>query len=137
MNLKLLFDSVIAFNSIVATGNNVQKPNMVLIVADDCSYYDISCFGSKNHITENIDALAPNGIKFNRAYNSSSMSTPTRHSLYTGMFPIHNGGYANHSRVKNDVKSMPYYLEQLGYRVGLCVKWDVRPVKNFPFETVK
>lgn len=112
-------------------------PNMVLIVGDDCSFYDISCFGSKNHVTENIDALARSGIKFNRAYNSSSMSTPTRHSLYTGMFPMHHAGYANHSMVKSDVKSMPYYLSKLGYRVGLCGKWDIRPKKNFPFEDVK
>lgn len=132
---KILFTLGLTYLSVPSISQH--RPNMVLIVADDCSYYDISCFGSKNHKTENIDALARNGIKFNRAYNSSSMSTPTRHSLYTGMFPIHNGGYANHSKVKDDVNSMPYYLRKLGYRVGLSGKWDVRPKKNFPFEDVK
>lgn len=116
---------------------NKQKPtNFLIIVADDCSYYDIGCFGSKNNKTPNIDKLAEEGLKFNRAYNSASMSTPTRHSLYTGMFPMKHGGYANHSEVKSDVKSMPFYLGKLGYRVGLAGKWHIHPLQNFPFERV-
>lgn len=113
-----------------------SKPNILLIVGDDCSYYDIGCFGAVNNKTPHIDALARQGIKFNCAYNSVSMSTPTRHCLYTGMFPIHHGGYANHSSVNADVKSLPSYLGELGYRVGLAGKADVRPVANFPFEDV-
>lgn len=113
-----------------------SKPNILLIVADDCSYYDIGCFGAVNNKTPNIDALARQGIKFNSAYNSVSMSTPTRHCLYTGMYPMHHGGYANHSAVNADVKSLPTYLGGLGYRVGLAGKWHIRPVENFPFEVV-
>lgn len=112
------------------------KPNILLIVADDCSYYDIGCFGAVNNKTPHIDALARQGIKFNCAYNSVSMSTPTRHCLYTGMYPVHHGGYANHSSVNAGVKSLPGYLGELGYRVGLAGKGDVRPVANFPFEDV-
>lgn len=120
----------------VAAESKQKQTNFLIIVADDCSYYDIGCFGAKNNKTPNIDKLAEEGLKFNRAYNSSSMSTPTRHSLYTGMFPMKHGGYANHSDVKSDIKSMPFFLGDLGYRVGLAGKWDVRPVKNFPFERV-
>ncbi len=114
-----------------------QKPaNVLLILADDCSYYDISCFGSKNTKTPNIDKIAEDGIKFNNAYNSASMSVPTRHSLYTGLFPIKHGGYPNHSQVKPDVKSMPHYLGDLGYRVGIAGKLHIKPLENFPFEMV-
>ena len=113
-----------------------SKPNILLIVADDCAYYDIGCFGAVNNKTPNIDALARQGIKFNCAYNSVSMSTPTRHCLYTGMYPMHHGGYANHSRVNDDVKSLPSYLGELGYRVGLAGKWHISPLANFPFEEV-
>ena len=93
-----------------------SKPNILLIIADDCSYYDIGCFGAVNNKTPHIDALAEQGIKFNNAYNSVSMSTPTRHCVYTGMYPMHHGGYANHSAVNADVKSLPTYLGKLGYR---------------------
>ena len=124
----------------LAIGNGVaqtsSKPNILLIIADDCSYYDIGCFGAVNNKTPHIDALAEQGIKFNNAYNSVSMSTPTRHCVYTGMYPMHHGGYANHSAVNADVKSLPTYLGELGYRVGLAGKWHIRPLANFPFEKV-
>lgn len=113
-----------------------SKPNILLIIADDCSYYDIGCFGAVNNKTPHIDALARQGIKFNSAYNSVSMSTPTRHCVYTGMYPMHHGGYANHSSVNADVKSLPTYLGNLGYRVGLAGKWHIKPLANFPFEDV-
>ena len=47
-----------------------SKPNILLIIADDCSYYDIGCFGAVNNKTPHIDALARQGIKFNSADNS-------------------------------------------------------------------
>jgi len=120
-----------------AAANKAKPANVLLIVADDCSYFDISCFGSKNTKTPNIDKIAQNGIKFNRAYNSASMSTPTRHCLYTGIYPMKHGGYANHSEVNSDVKSMPHYLGKLGYRVGIAGKLHIHPAANFPFEYVQ
>lgn len=113
-----------------------EKPNLVIILADDLSYYDISAYGSKNIETPNIDNLAKEGIKFNNAYNSATMCTPTRHSLFTGQFPVKHGGYANHSLVKKGVKSMPHYLKSLGYRVGLTGKWHIGPNESFPFEII-
>lgn len=139
-NNTILSVAILSLISVPATKTDAktnQKPaNVLLILADDCSYYDIGCFGSKNTNTPNIDKLAEQGIKFNRAYNSAAMSTPTRHSLYTGLFPIKHGGYANHSSVNDDVKSMPHYLEKLGYRVGLAGKLHIKPLQNFPFEMV-
>lgn len=119
------------------TGNSEStKPNILIVLADDCTCQDIGCYGSGNGLTPNIDALAESGLKFNRAYCSSSMSTPVRHSLYTGLYPIRHGGYANHGTVREEIKSLPHYLKEAGYRVGLAGKWDVRPEENFPFENV-
>lgn len=127
---------LVASTSWLMAQEKQQQPNLLLIVGDDCSYFDIGCFGATNNKTPNLDRLAQQGVKFNCAYNSVSMSTPTRHCLYTGLYPMHNGGYANHSRVNDDVRSMPYYLSELGYRVGLAGKWHINPVENFPFESV-
>lgn len=112
------------------------RPNILIIVADDCSYYDIGCYGAANNTTPNIDRLVADGLKFENAYNSASMSTPTRHSLYTGMYPMKHGGYANHSRIKERIKSMPVYMRELGYRVGLTGKWHIAPKSSFPFENI-
>jgi len=91
-----------------------SKPNILLIIADDCSYYDIGCFGAVNNKTPHIDALARQGIKFNSAYNSVSMSTPTRHCVYTGMYPMHHGGYANHSSGNAGVKISSHLSGEFG-----------------------
>lgn len=112
------------------------QPNMVIILADDLSYYDIGAYGAKNIETPNIDKLAEEGVKFNNAFNSATMCTPSRHSLLTGLYPIKHGGYANHSQVKEGVKSMPHYLKSLGYRVGLTGKWHIAPNESFPFERI-
>lgn len=122
----------------IGAGNVVaqERPNVLVILGDDCSYSDLGCYGAVNNLTPNIDKLATEGVLFNQAYNSASMSTPTRHCLYTGMYPIKNGGYANHSRIDDGVKSMPHYMGDLGYRVGLAGKWHIQPVKSFPFEEV-
>lgn len=133
---RILTSLLVTSSPLLMAQQKLQQPNLLLIVADDCSYFDIGCFGAVNNKTPNIDRLAQEGMKFNRAYNSVSMSTPTRHCLYTGMYPMRHGGYANHSTVNRDVKSMPYHLSQLGYRVGLAGKWHIKPLENFPFEEV-
>ncbi len=112
------------------------RPNVVIILADDLSYFDIGCYGAVNNLTPNIDQLASEGVRFTRAFNSATMCTPTRHSLYTGMYPIKNGGYANHSSIKENVRSMPQFLNELGYRVGLTGKWHIKPLESFPFEKI-
>ncbi len=112
------------------------KPNVLIIIADDLNYYNIGCYGAVNNKTPNIDALAGEGMLFTQAYNSVSMSTPTRHCLYTGMYPMHNGGHANHSRVRPDIKTMPVYMTEAGYRAGLAGKWHVQPEKIFSFEKI-
>ena len=58
-----------------------EKPNILIIMADDCSWNDIGCFGSMNHATPNIDALSADGLLFTQGFNSATTSVPTRHAL--------------------------------------------------------
>ncbi|MFV0268926.1 MAG: sulfatase-like hydrolase/transferase, partial [Draconibacterium sp.] len=64
-----------------------QKPNVVLIVADDLGYGDISCYGATKISTPAIDQLASEGMRFTDAYVSSSLCTPSRYSILTGRYP--------------------------------------------------
>lgn len=109
---------------------------MVVILADDCSWYDIGCYGAVNNRTPHIDSLARAGMRFTNAWNSVSTSVPTRHCLYTGMYPIRNGGHYNLSAIREGVETMPVRLARLGYRVGLAGKWHIHPKEAFPFERV-
>ena len=75
-------------------------------------------------------------MRFTNAWNSVSTSVPTRHCLYTGIYPIRNGGHYNLSAIREGVETMPVRLARLGYRVGLAGKWHIHPKEAFPFERV-
>lgn len=63
-----------------------QKPNVILILADDLGYGDLQCYGAKNVETPNVDKLAAEGIRFTNAHAVASTSTPSRYSLLTGEY---------------------------------------------------
>lgn len=111
-----------------------QKPNMVFILADDCSYWDLGTYGSKDAITPNIDRLAGEGMKFTKCYQAAPMCSPTRHNLYTGLYPVKTGAYPNHTMANEGTKSIVQYLKPLGYRVALAGKTHISPKEVFPFE---
>ena len=113
-----------------------NKPNILIIMADDCTHNDLPVYGGRNASTPNIDRLASEGLVFNRAYLASAMCQPCRAELYTGQYPMRNGCAWNHSASRPDTKSIPHYLKPLGYRVGLAGKVHVLPNKAFPFEKV-
>ena len=113
-----------------------DRPNFLIILADDCTYNDLPLYGGKNAKTPNIDKLATEGLTFTRAFVSSSMCQPCRAELYSGLYPMGNGCAWNHSGCRPDIQGMPQILGNLGYRVGLAGKTHIRPAEVFPFEKV-
>ena len=108
--------------------------NFVFILADDCTNWDIGCYGNADSKTPNIDKLASEGIKFTRCYQAAPMCSPTRHNIYTGLAPVKTGAYPNHTMVNSGVKSVVQYLQPLGYRVALSGKTHINPQSVFSFE---
>jgi len=113
-----------------------DRPNFLIIMADDCTYNDLPIYGGANALTPNIDRLASQGLVFNRAYLSEAMCQPCRAELYTGQYPMRNGCAWNHSASRPATTSMAHHLKNLGYRVGLAGKVHVQPPTVFPFEKV-
>ncbi len=113
-----------------------ERPNFLIIMADDCTFSDLSIYGGQNAATPNIENLAKESLIFNRAYLSEAMCQPCRAELYSGLYPMSNGCAWNHSASRPTVKSMPQHLGGLGYRVGLAGKVHVKPQVAFPFEKV-
>jgi N-sulfoglucosamine sulfohydrolase len=111
-----------------------SRPNIVFILADDMSRDSWGIYGSADCKTPNIDQLASEGMRFDRAYCSVSMCAPFRQELYSGRSPWRTGTLPNHSRSKPDTKSIPHYLKPLGYRVALVAKSHVGPQQCYPFE---
>lgn len=110
-----------------------EQPNLLFIIADDCTYLDLECYGGQAR-TPNLNRLCQQGLKFNRCFQAAPMCSPTRHCLYTGLYPVSSGAYPNHTFVKAGTKSVAHYLAEAGYRVALSGKRHINPPESFPFE---
>ncbi|QDT88741.1 sulfatase family protein [Gimesia algae] len=110
-----------------------KQPNFVFIIADDCTFRDIGCYGGQAH-TPHIDRLATEGMRFTRCFQAAPMCSPTRHNIYTGQYPVKTGAYPNHTQANRGTKSIVHYLKPLGYRVALTGKSHVGSQAVFPFE---
>lgn len=110
-----------------------SQPNLVFIIADDCTHHDLGCYGGQAH-TPHIDKLSQQGIWMTRCFQAAPMCSPTRSNIYTGLYPVKSGAYPSHTFVKPGVKSVPHYLRPLGYKVALSGKRHISPPENFPFD---
>lgn len=134
-NNKLLLLTVAGAGlTALSVAAQTKRPNIVLVIADDCRRGDLGCYGSPDAVTPNIDRLASEGLKFNQFFQATAMSSPTRHCLLTGLYPVKSGAYPNHTFIKDGVKTLPYYLKNAGYRVALQGKRHIAPLEAFPFE---
>ena len=115
-------------------GAQISKPNMVFLLADDMNRDTWGAYGGKDCKTPNIDQLASEGMRFDRAYCSVAMCAPFRQELYSGRTPWRTGTLPNHSKSKPGTRSIPHYLQPLGYRVALIGKAHIGPEEAYPFE---
>ncbi len=126
--------SIFFYNKVNAQKN--KKPNIVIIIGDDCTHNDLSLYGGQNVKTPAIDKLASEGLTFNKAYVTMSMCTPSRSELFTGMQPVNNGVCWNHANARTGTESIVQRLGKLGYRTGIAGKTHIQPKAVFPFEMV-
>ena len=100
-----------------------DRPNIILILADDMGYSDPGCYGGEIN-TPNIDRLAANGLRFTQFYNASR-SCPSRASLLTGLYP-HQAGLAQNGRnLSTNAVTIAEVLKTAGYRTGMSGKWHL------------
>src|SRR5690625_800560 len=110
--------------------------NIVLFVADDLGYNDIGPYGNSYIRTPNLDTLAERSLMFSQAFATSPTCSPSRGSIYTGLYPFRNGAHANHTGIKEGVITMPAYLQKSGYRTAIAGKYHVGPMEAYPFEFI-
>ncbi|MEE2888572.1 MAG: sulfatase [Planctomycetota bacterium] len=134
--LSLAVAILSAFVTAQADTPKAARPNFLLIIADDCTWSDMEIHGGQGK-TPNLKKLAAQGMQFDQCFQAAPMCSPTRHALYTGLYPVKSGAWPNHTMAYDWVKSVAHYLQSAGYRTHLSGKTHIRPKKVFPFEYSK
>ena len=110
-----------------------QQPNVVLILADDMGYGDISLFGQKNYMTPNIDDLANGGVVCTDFYVPTPYCAPSRATLLTGRFPLRHGLIKNPTPdagindigIRDEEVTLGEAFQKAGYRTMCIGKWHL------------
>lgn len=109
------------------------QPNFLVVLADDCTFRDIGCYGGQAK-TPHLDQLATEGMRMTRCFQTAPMCSPTRHNLYTGQYPVKTGAYPNHTLTYDHIRNVTHFLKPSGYRLALSGKVHIGPRPLFPFE---
>ena len=147
------YTSLILLSTLTFSGcqeNNSRsndRPNIILILADDLGYGELGCYGQEKIETPNIDALSEKGVRFTQHYSGSAVSAPSRCSLLSGLHPGHmsirgnhewgsRGDVWNYRSMINDSTLEGQYpmpdsvtiatlLKHAGYKTGMVGKWGL------------
>ena len=159
MKINKISGAVTANLAVLAMAGTVEKvsaktpgkPNVVFILIDDMGWRDLGCFGSDFYETPNIDRMAQDGIRFTSAYSSCHVSSPSRASILTGMYPASLGltdwlpGRREYpfQRLSTTevVQDLPSEAETIaetmranGYHTALIGKWHLGETGSVPQE---
>ena len=110
-----------------------KRPNVVLIMADDLGYHDLSCYGHPKIKTPVLERLAQEGVKLTSFYAGATVCTPSRMALLTGAYPSRLGwsrGVVGHIMKKGqglnpEALTMPEIFKAAGYRTAMFGKWHL------------
>jgi len=132
----LLAFSMLVFSNCKQVEKKQTPPNILLIVSED-NGPDLGCYGVKEVTTPALDKLATEGTLFEKAFVTYSVCSPSRGTIFTGLYPHQNGqiGLATHKyRMYESFKTLPVYLKEAGYDTGCIGKIHVNPESAIPFD---
>lgn len=108
-----------------------NRPNIIVIVADDLGWGDTATYGHSVIKTPNIDLLAKQGVKFNQGYAAAGVCSPSRSAILTGRTPYRNGvwrhlsGHSEPTHLRKSEITYPRMLKQAGYSTAHFGKWHL------------
>lgn len=124
MTLSRLLLAVTVVLACSAQAQSAQRPNIILMVADDLGYGDLSCYGATQIATPHIDSLAKRGVRFTDAHSYSGICMPSRYSILTGRYAFRlrrSMDYACNFDPRQVL--LPVALKSAGYCTAMLGKW--------------
>lgn len=129
--LRFALFLAIAFLASSLHATTPEKPNVVLVFADDLGYGDLGCYGSAVHRTPNLDRIAAEGMRFTDFYVAANVCTPSRAALLTGCYAKRvdmqyrvNTPYSQHGLNPDEI-TLAEILKPQGYATGMFGKWHL------------
>lgn len=124
MKLPLLLAFTILFPLL---SFSADRPNIVLIMADDVSWEAFGCYGAEDYETPNLDKMAAEGLRFNHCY-STPICTPSRVMIMTGKYNFRN--YTHFGYLNPEEKTFGNLLQDAGYKTAIAGKWQLNGLYN-------
>ncbi len=119
----LLLSAILCAHSLAAPEKG-SRPNVILMVADDLGYNDLSCYGAMKIATPRLDSLARDGVRFTDAHSFSAICMPSRYSILTGRYPFRVGRSMDYAcNFDPGQVLIPMAMKSVGYRTAALGKW--------------
>ena len=113
----------------VPTSHAEERPNVILIMADDMGYEALSSNGSESCKSPNLDKLAKRGVRFTNCF-SNPICTPSRAKIMTGQYNVRN--YVKFGMLDRGQTTFAHQLKAAGYATAIAGKWQLGKEKDAP-----
>ena len=107
------------------TSVSPERPNIVIILSDDHRYDAAGFMGHPYLETPEIDRLAAEGVHFANAFVTTSLCSPSRASILTGLYAHNHGIVDNSARDTDQLRIFPSFLQKAGYQTAFIGKWHM------------
>ncbi|MEM7370371.1 MAG: sulfatase [Bacteroidota bacterium] len=127
MNLRfiIIFSAILICAACLTEGQAQDRPNIIFILCDDHRWDAMGNMGHPFLQTPHLDRMVKNGVRFDNAFVTTSLCSPSRASILTGLYAHNHGVVDNYHPVDTTLTFFPQYLQQGGYETAFVGKWHM------------